>query len=510
MLTEIVLENFKPFGTRQVAPLAPITLVYGPNSGGKSSLIQALMLLKQSIASSGDGAGLIPRGEYVDLGSFKSLLHKHETSRSLYLGLKYEKVPTTRYLGPRAGQDQQREVGVTFKVANAQGSRRNDSSHLTDVLYALSGEPGLRAMLVRGEDQATSLAGPAFRWSDVTSAESLVKCGIELQRRLNERVKTSGPEGAKWEEPSEAADAEQLGAVLMLGGARATGFLPDRLDWFAVPELEVSTALSRTNAGQYRSRPPQGLLRVGQFFSGLAGEFYSLLESTSYLGPLRSHPARHYLVLGAAKHTVGVRGENTPQMIFHQKAVQSTLNDWFHRFEIPYRLKVSAVGDDVTGEIVVLNLVDGRTGVQVAPSDVGFGIGQLLPIIVEGVVSKRRLICVEQPEIHLHPRLQAHVADLLIETADLRERSGSDQKRGPHNQWLIETHSEAIILRLQRRIREGRISHRDISVLYVEPSVEGSRVIPLALSASGDFVDEWPGGFFEEGFHEAFAARGQG
>jgi hypothetical protein len=210
--------------------------------------------------------------------------------------------------------------------------------------------------------------------------------------------------------------------------------------------------------------------------------------------------------LGAAKDSVGVSGENTPQLIFHQqKHIQRTLNQWFARFEIPYRLKVSSVGDDVTGEIVVLNLVDARTRVQVAPSDVGFGIGQLLPIIVEGVVAKRRLICVEQPEIHLHPKLQAHVADLLIATAGLasKERDGSGTQR---NQWLIETHSEALILRLQRRIREGQIRHKDVSVLYVEPSTEGSRVIPLQLAESGDFIDEWPGGFFEESYNEAFAS----
>jgi hypothetical protein len=508
MLTEIALENFKPFGTRQVAPLAPITLVYGPNSGGKSSLIQALMLLKQSMTSSGDGSGLIPRGEYVDLGSFKALLHKHETSRSLYLGLKYERVPLLQHGSLRGGNDQHRDVGVTFKVAKTPGSRRKDSSHLTDVEYALSGEPGLRAHLVREEGQASSLTGPVFRWASTSSAESLVKCGLELQKRIRERVKERRGGGRTSDDLLEAPDAEQLAAVLMLGGARATGFLPDRLDLFAVPEeADLPLVSDDVGSGLHRSRR-QNLMKVGQFLSGLAGEFYGLLESVSYLGPLRSHPARHYLVLGAAKDTVGVRGENTPQLIFHRKQILNTLNDWFLQFEIPYRLKVSSVGDDVTGEIVVLNLVDGRTGVQVAPSDVGFGIGQLLPIIVEGVVAKRRTICVEQPEIHLHPRLQAHVADLLIATAGLRDRSSSDPWRGPHNQWLIETHSEAIILRLQRRIREGKISHRDISVLYVEPSVEGSRVIPLALNPSGDFVDEWPGGFFEEGYHETFATRG--
>jgi|HubBroStandDraft_6_1064221.scaffolds.fasta_scaffold966186_2 AAA15 family ATPase/GTPase len=84
MLNEVTLENFKPFGTKQVAKLSNITLIYGPNSGGKSSLIQALILLRQSIEGFEPlSSDLITRGEYIDLGSFKSLVHKHEVGREL-------------------------------------------------------------------------------------------------------------------------------------------------------------------------------------------------------------------------------------------------------------------------------------------------------------------------------------------------------------------------------------------------------------------------------------------
>ncbi len=71
-------------------------------------------------------------------------------------------------------------------------------------------------------------------------------------------------------------------------------------------------------------------------------------------------------------------------------------------------------------------------------------------------------------------------------------------------QWIVETHSEAIVSRLQRRIREGRLSSNDVSVLFVEPSAEGSRIIPLRLDEKGQFIDEWPGGFFEETYWDLF------
>jgi predicted ATPase len=137
----------------------------------------------------------------------------------------------------------------------------------------------------------------------------------------------------------------------------------------------------------------------------------------------------------------------------------------------------------------------------VGPSDVGFGIGQLLPIIVQGLLARGRVVCVEQPEIHLHPRLQAHVSDFLIKTSGAGRET---DRRAPRTQWIVETHSEAMILRLQRRMREGAITPNDVSVLYVRPGPTGSEIVPLRLAEDGTFIDEWPSGFFEERFDELF------
>ena len=163
----------------------------------------------------------------------------------------------------------------------------------------------------------------------------------------------------------------------------------------------------------------------------------------------------------------------------------------------------------MVGEYVSLSLVDRRTKTQVTLTDVGFGINQVLPIIIEGIASPpNAIICVEQPEIHLHPRLQAETADLMIETSE-----GENGK-----QWIVETHSELLILRLQRRIREGALKPTDVSVIYVDPGDadekngdgEGSTIKVLSLNKEGDFDDDWPHGFFEEGFSELMAEAGDG
>jgi len=95
----------------------------------------------------------------------------------------------------------------------------------------------------------------------------------------------------------------------------------------------------------------------------------------------------------------------------------------------------------------------------------------------------------------LHPKLQANFADFFISTA-------ADEKC----QWIIETHSEALILRIQRRIREKTLQAKDVAVVFVHPdNDEGSLIFNLRLSETGDFIDEWPGGFFEERFNEMFS-----
>ncbi|MFM7922421.1 MAG: AAA family ATPase, partial [Planctomycetaceae bacterium] len=87
-------------------------------------------------------------------------------------------------------------------------------------------------------------------------------------------------------------------------------------------------------------------------------------------------------------------------------------------FDIPYRLDVASLGNAVTGDLLAITLAS-QDGTCVAPADVGFGISQLLPILVEGRVAERQTLCVEQPEIHLHPRLQARLADFFIQSAGL-------------------------------------------------------------------------------------------
>ena len=215
-----------------------------------------------------------------------------------------------------------------------------------------------------------------------------------------------------------------------------------------------------------------------------------------YIGPLREYPERLYILSDNLSKQVGKSGKMLPDILFKDRNILKLLNEQLARFGLGYKLKVSplTVEDYENTDFFALRLIDKFTGVNVSLADVGFGISQVLPIIVQSMLSRKSTLLIEQPEIHIHPRLQAELGSLLAECI----------KPPFNNQFIIETHSEHLMLRLQKLIRKGELKPDDVSVIYVARGAEGSKCLHLRLDEEGDFIDEWPDGFFEEGFNEIF------
>lgn len=446
MITNFEIENFKSFAGRQSLKFAPITLIFGPNSSGKSSIIQSLMMLKQTMRSKSDSK-LVPAGDYINLGTYNSLVHGQNIDNKMFFSIEYD------------SQYDAKEYRL---------------KHGDDMLFANS-------------DYRTV----SFTYSPIDEKPTLVNYGFNCRNNQLEKVNfqlTRIRKGSSGEDFT-LDNSDSLKDVLSKRHKISTKEpawldLTDSLGkFFRVSRslnVPVTSAKLESHLANYTNR--------------VADDIASVFDQLKYLGPLRSSPKRYYSD-EIGNYQKGQGKSNLGFAIFNSTDdTKSKLNSFLSDFKIPYEIRAVDLGNIHTGQLVSLQLKDLRNDAIVTPKDVGFGIGQVLPIILESVVSKNKLICVEQPEIHLHPRLQAHLADLFIDSVSESQK----------NQWIIETHSEALMLRIQRRIREGKIPKELVSVLYVDVGNSGAQVTQIELDNDGDFTTDWPEGFFEERLEEVF------
>ncbi|MBO9508353.1 DUF3696 domain-containing protein [Thalassospira sp. A3_1] len=502
MLARLTLENFKAFKELQTFDLAPLTLIYGPNSAGKSSIIQSLALLRQTLGQKAIFSDRLNfRGDLVDLGSYRSIVHNHDKKNRIRISIDY--TVKERSVTPLSSMPRElpRGLDLFFKSAKGIGSRKFNSSQLDEVRYRLDQGRLLNVSLIETIPDKSHRVFDAykegmrfFNWKtkdDLNAYCSLVDALWERRIKRPASYRSHQLQLSLLDQQSASFPEATKETLELLKGAifHTRGLLPFQMD--ADEEFLNYNAML---APKYRRSP------VWQFHL----EFIREISKISYLGPIRSHPERQYILTEDLPDQVGPKGENTAKILLRQQStLTNELDAWLSRFEINYRTKIRHVGNELTGEIVSVNLIDTNSGVELTPLDVGFGIGQVLPILVEGLSSKRKTICVEQPEIHLHPRLQGHLADFFLETA-------YHPRTNPEGvQWVIETHSESLMLRLQRRIRERKSSNpiplEDISVIYVDrTNRDNSRATQIRIDKDGDFIDEWPNGFFEERFLESF------
>lgn len=347
--------------------LAPLTLVFGPNSAGKSSLLSVLPMLAQT---SPRPDVLAMTGDLLEGGSFRMAVHRHDLATPITLGFGWV---TERGIA--------RESAISF-----------------------SWDPEARAA-IRSRTQLTN--------------------GTER------------------------------------------GWLTGPRPWDGQPGV----ALQRE----------------------LTGEFWGRLEDVHFLGPIRERAERTSVVGQAAVDYVGPTGQDMTSVLGARRDLLAPVNQWCDRLGLGYHVQLlDPINPDIleAGDFTVMALADVRHDppVLVSSRAVGYGIGQVLPIIVQSLLGRDSLLLIEQPEVHLHPRLQAGLGDLFIEAA---------AERGI--QMLVETHSEHLILRLLRRVREGVLDPADLSILYVDLDDEGAAFVRrLEVDSDGDLVDGWPGSFFDE------------
>ena len=224
--------------------------------------------------------------------------------------------------------------------------------------------------------------------------------------------------------------------------------------------------------------------------------FESFFINLHYIGPLREYPQRYYPSIGETVSDVGFRGEYVAQLLnmISEKEFYKDFNKkilyWLNQFEMAKSTFIGTYSG--IPEFISILFEEYYTGNKVNISDMGFGTSQVIPIIMEGfLIPPDSLLIVEQPEIHLHPKAQSVLGDLFIQIS----------KEG--KTLIIETHSEHLFRRIQRRIAEGEISNSEVAFYYITMGTEGSNLQVLEIEENG-YIKNIPDGFFDEDYNEAY------
>lgn len=436
MLKNLQIRNFKSWKDTGQIELAPITVFFGANSAGKTSLLQFLLMLKQSSESS-DRNRVLNLGDahaHVDLGSFEDLIFDHDPSHRLEFSFSWDLPQPLPFVNALRREDASID-GISFQAEIQQIDEQPTLASF-----------GYRCNLTQG-----SIAGFAFQQQDGQGGSAGYRVSTDGYDLIP--VKDNHP--------------------LLPPSTRFYGF-PDEV--FA----------SYQNAG---------------ITSDLELELERQLRRIHYLGPLRDFPRRIYSWAGEVPEHVKSSGEGTISALLAgaQRSLSAKDGD-----SVPFQqmiaqwLKKLGLLDSFTTQRIGQHRRDYEIRVRTPGSsrdvdltDVGFGVSQVLPIVVDAFyVPPHSTVIVEQPELHLHPRIQAELADLFVEAAQSKE-DGKDRAV----QFIIESHSEHFLQRLQRRIAEQEIAQKDVAVYFCEAGPQGSTLEKLHMNSFGE-IENWPDDFF--------------
>ena len=237
------------------------------------------------------------------------------------------------------------------------------------------------------------------------------------------------------------------------------------------------------------------------------------LEAIRHLGPFRELPPRHYEKPQISDEwreklwqwEKGLGAWDT--LARDSKMLKKTNHYMRHVLKLGY--SINHRKHDSTDQKQWPRLHDENNDIDVHPSDVGVGIAQVIPVVVGALddIQSPEVFAVEQPELHVHPAVQVALGDLFIDGAQNSNRT-----------MLIETHSEHLLLRIMRRMRETfedrieedrfPVTPDDVAVLFVESHNSRTIIREMPVNERGDLVKAWPGGFFEEDIEEVYWHNG--
>lgn len=441
MLNRLSIENFKAWRKADLT-FGKVTGFFGSNSAGKSSLLHLLLLLKQTRNATDRGTVLDFGGpdKILNLGSFRDAVHQHEESRTMRWRLD----------------------------------------------WTLPKKLSIR-------DPLRQSAGPLFEGT----------C-MQAECRVGLREKRPWPLGLQY---------RFAGTTFRLDPQE------DETKKFTLSTDPANFQFSRNPGRPWPLPPPvksylypseaRSYFQNSSFLSDFELAYEELMDSFYYLGPLREHPRREYRWAGVDPKDVGQRGEHTIDALLAATSLdlkaprkpgrgkkcrpfQEMIAYWLKELGLIEAFEIREIAPNTN---LYQAAVRPSASAPATPlTDVGFGVSQVLPVLVLlYYVPQGATVLLEQPEIHLHPAVQSGLADVMLNVAETQ-----------NVQIVVESHSEHMMRRLQRRVAEEKASVEDVKLYFVSSKGGAATVSDLRLNRWGD-IENWPRDFFGDEMGEIAA-----
>ncbi len=395
MITELRAQNFKSWQDTGALQLAPLTGLFGANSSGKTSILQVLLMLKQTVEQPSDWNKPLyfgDEGSLVNLGNFNDVIHKHKLDLSL-------------------------DISVLWK-----------SSTVADINKYI--------------------------------------------RFYNLNVETLLPS---------QGDRDRSGEISF-----STNIFRG-----AVNNFHYETDLYRLNVEQPDLFRCYGLrtarTEIRDIFSRFEEAFENLFSQILYLGPLREHPRPRYTWGGDHPKGIGQEGRKAVSALLSGRirhlSIDKQILSWLQRLDLIDSYDLRPISD--TNQDYEFLVKKYKGGPEVRLTDVGFGVSQVLPVLILCYYAPEgSILILEQPEAHLHPKVQSELADVLIDVVKNR-----------NVQIILESHSAHLLHRLQRRIAEEDISADQTAFYFCQINDGTSEIERLDVDEYGN-IRNWPQNFF--------------
>ncbi len=491
-ITEIYLQNFKGISEKVRIPLKPITLLFGPNSTGKSTINHALHYARELLLNDNPNADNSDiGGNAIDLGGFQNLVHNHDMSKDIKIGFTIipdsKGIPSSSDLFQRYfDSDLKDSFDLSKNINNFKieltisWDDRHNTPYVSHIEFFFNNQGTINFYNYNSEDPA-----------ELNICEASFCQLFESNKSISQNI-----------------SIEYL--KKNYDGLLYSGYKLSGIDTTHPFDIDISGTWDQVEAIN---------MVLNQLVQGTLKLLKEQLKQFRYLGPIRHVPKRGFSTPSRIDEKRWFDGLAAWDLLYHDESLiklsNKYLSDKYMKsgYQIVlFRYEEDYLADDLLQGVNVdfrvkkrIELVDTKRKILVTAKDIGVGISQVIPVIVGAVDNSKKIFSIEQPELHLHPKAQCSLADIFIEEIN------NDNGRI----FLIETHSEHLVLRFLRRIRETAIleTHsesslvmkpNDLGVLYVHNPDNKTEIIELPVNEEGEFTVQWPSGFFEERAEELF------